>query len=320
MNNFHDIYIKNLSKHVFSYTYHNKPRDEKQYERIFTVNKLSNPIERCVYSETRKANIVFLFAEFLWYFSGRDDLDFISYYSSKMTSYSMDGQKLTGTAYGTKIQEVLQNGSSALDTICEMLIDDKDTKRAVLSFYNDRELGISNNIDVSCTLGEQFLLRNRCLNAIVYMRSNDAFVGFLSDVFSFTMIQEFVATRIGARIGTYTHVTGSSHIFESNFQRAQETIANAKPFSSYNLHFPSMPKENNTNSVKTVLDLEEKLRKNKTSLTLKAIEQTNLPKYWQDVISLFELYREHVNHLNINQDIVRSLNPALRFMFSLKFL
>lgn len=51
---------------------------------------------------SRKTNIVFNFAEALWYLSGKNDLDFIEYYASNMRKYSMDGKCLTGTAYGKK--------------------------------------------------------------------------------------------------------------------------------------------------------------------------------------------------------------------------
>jgi thymidylate synthase len=37
------------------------------------------------------------------------------------------------------------------------------------------------------------------------MRANDLDCGLLSDVFSFTMIQEYAAVQLGLELGTYTH-------------------------------------------------------------------------------------------------------------------
>ena len=81
----------------------NEPRGNKSKEVLNLSFVIENPIERVCYLPSRKTNIVFNFAEALWYLSGKNDLDFIEYYASNMRKYSMDGKCLTGTAYGKKI-------------------------------------------------------------------------------------------------------------------------------------------------------------------------------------------------------------------------
>jgi thymidylate synthase len=48
------------------------------------------------------------------------------------------------------------------------------------------------------------------------MRSNDIWMGFPYDVFSFTAMQCLMAMELGLGIGTYTHIAGSLHLYERN--------------------------------------------------------------------------------------------------------
>lgn len=309
--NFHDIFINHLAEHLQNSLY-NKPRDCYQYEKLFTCFELTNPVERGVYSQERKVNIIFLFAEFLWYFSGRNDLDFIGYYAPVMKKFSMDGSNLTGTAYGPKITE-------QLDGIIKLLKEFPDTKRAVMQIFDSRELSVKDNIDVSCTLNLQFLLRNNKLNAIAFMRANDLYIGNVSDVFSFTMFLEYISKLLNVDTGSYYHVIGSSHIYEKNFQKAEIVVNNRQPFSFYGMQFPEMPSKDNTDDLHTVLYYEKLLRTGKIKLDTEKICSIKADKYWLDVISLFELQREIKNDEPLNTSILDSMNQTIRYLFNVKY-
>jgi hypothetical protein len=45
------------------------------------------------------------------------------------------------------------------------------------------------------------------------MRANDAYRGFVSDTFSYTMLQELLAATLGIQIGQYLHRPASLHTF-----------------------------------------------------------------------------------------------------------
>jgi hypothetical protein len=66
---------------------------------------------------------------------------------------------------------------------------------------------------VPCTLSLQFLIRDKRLNCIATMRSNDIVWGLTYDVFNFTMIQEYVAVKVGIPLGDYFHNAGSLHLY-----------------------------------------------------------------------------------------------------------
>src|ERR1035441_9224502 len=81
--------------------------------------------------------------------------------------------------------------------------------------------------DVSCTLALQFFLRDGHLHTTTYMRGNDAVIGLLSDVFSFTVMQEFTALQLGVQLGSYGHHVGSMHINEADAGRAAAIVGTA---------------------------------------------------------------------------------------------
>lgn len=56
------------------------------------------------------------------------------------------------------------------------------------------------------------------------MRSNDAWMGLVHDVFAFTMIQEMVARSLDVELGTYTHFVGSLHLYDGSLDSAQEFV------------------------------------------------------------------------------------------------
>jgi thymidylate synthase len=255
-------------------------------------------------------NIVFNFAEALWYAAGRDDLDFIAYYAPSMRRYSMDGRALTGTAYGSRIFGGPRPSQWA--TVIDQLTGDPDTKRAVIQIFDGSELRMPDNIDVACTLGLQFFLREGSLHCVAYMRANDAFRGMLSDVFSFTFLQELLATQLGAQLGTYTHVVGSLHVYASDDQHVRRVLADESSRADPPFSFPRMPMQDNWPVIRHVLDVEQALRTNRHQLDPSADQ--GLPRYWHQVLVLLEFYRRLQRGLPVTHDLLGALEPIYRFL------
>ena len=57
-----------------------------------------------------------------------------------------------------------------------------------------------------------------------YMRSNDLWMGFPNDVFQFTAIQIYLAMRLGVKLGSYTHIAGSLHLYDRDYQTSLKNI------------------------------------------------------------------------------------------------
>ena len=90
--------------------------------------------------------------------------------------------------------------------------------------------------DVPCTVMFHFMIRDNKLNMNVYMRSNDAMLGHVIDVFSFTMIQELIANELDCELGEYNHFCGSFHLYEKDIEKAKKIVDNV------NFEIQEMPK------------------------------------------------------------------------------
>jgi thymidylate synthase len=315
---FHRAYLDQLRLVFEKPTYFNAPRGYRSRECLAAQFQLHDPRQRVPFVPSRRMNIVFSFAEALWYLAGRDDLDFIEYYASNMRRYSMDGHCLTGTAYGAKIFGGPERHRQ-YDTIIDLLNSDPDSKRAVIQIFDADELRIPDNIDVSCTLGLQFLLREGRLHAVAYMRANDAYRGIVSDLFSFTLLQEFLANELGAELGSYTHIAGSLHIYESDDARVAAVLADPAAAEPPPYRLPPMPRGDNRPAVASLLEIEEQLRKNRLRLLPINVDRLNLPPYWAQVALLFETYRRIRQGEPLTTDLLAALDPAYRFSIACRW-
>lgn len=308
---FHEAYVDQLRQVFWEPTYFNAPRGQHSRERLAAQFQLRDPRQRLAFIPRRRTNIVFNFAEALWYLAGRDDLDFIEYYAPSMRCYSMDGHRLTGTAYGPKIFGQSRQRSQ-YNTIVDVLTNDPDSKRAIVQIFDSDELLAPGNIDVSCTLGFQFFLREGALHAQAYMRANDAYRGMVSDVFSFTLIQEYLAGELGVELGSYTHVAGSLHVYRTDDARVTAVLADPAGSGPAPFRLPAMPRDDNGPAVAALLEIEEQLRCNRLRLPADP-DRLDLPPYWAQVALLFETYRRTRHDEPLTADLVAALEPAYRF-------
>jgi thymidylate synthase len=109
---FHDVYRSALASVRNRYRYLNAPRGFSSRERLCVSFELTQPVQRIPVIPSRRTNIVFGFAEALWYYAARNDLEFMAYYAPRIRKYSSDGARLTGTAYGPRIARVDSDGLS----------------------------------------------------------------------------------------------------------------------------------------------------------------------------------------------------------------
>lgn len=309
--NLDQMYLETLSEVHRNFEHTNSPRGQREREILGYSARILEPCDRFARSPLRKQNIVFNYAEALWYLSGDNDLAFIEYYAPSMSLYSADKISLPGTGYGAKL---LRFGPSRLDQIqraIEILSrDDPDSKRVVVQIFDANEDIYRRNIDVSCTLALQFLLREGKLHAVAFMRANDAYIGLLSDVFSFTFIQEYVASRLGCELGIYSHLVGSLHIYDVNRDKVGALLdTRAAPLTDQPA--PKMPSGCTGELIALVLRYEAEIRAGALVLDgVTAIHDLN--EYWKDILRLFCIYRQVKQGNEIARRDVEYLHPLHR--------
>lgn len=311
---FEDAYAAVLGHVGQEFDHINAPRGNAARECLNVSFVLSDPRDRIVYLPARRVNIVFCFAEALWYLWGRDDLEMISYYAPRLAKISADAATLTGTACGPKLFRPDPAGCSQWERLVKLLAADPASKRAVATFFRPEELADSANPDVSCTLALQFLLRDGHLHLVIYMRGNDAVIGLLCDVFSFTLIQEFTAHQLGTKLGSYAHHVGSMHINDTDTARAA-AIASSTCREHSRFPIKVMP-PTRWSDLTTVARHEAILRRDEERLDASALGRLGLAPYWQQVVLLFEVYRQisHYPGHPVTLPVLEALDPGYRWL------
>jgi len=170
----------------------------------------------------RSLSYKFMVAEAFWILSGDDRVETIAPYNSRIKDFSDDGERFFG-AYGPKIK-------AQLPYIVRKLLADEDSRQAGLTIWRECP---PNTKDVPCTVAIFFNIRNGKLNAHVFMRSSDVWLGVPYDVFNFSMLSHLVCGLLNeyrsldkvVRPGQLFLTAASSHLYEINWSNAKLCLA-----------------------------------------------------------------------------------------------
>lgn len=175
-----------------------------------TLTDITDNIVSC-----RNISIPYCLGELLWYFTGRNDVEFISKFSSFWSRISDDGVT-NNSAYGHVLMK--KHGFNQIEKIIELLKRDPNSRRAVLN-VNEANEHVIETKDEPCTIALQFLIRDNKLHCTAIMRSNDIWLGFPYDAVFFTELQKYIASRLMVGCGTYTHFATSLHVYDRDIEK-----------------------------------------------------------------------------------------------------
>jgi thymidylate synthase len=177
------------------------------------------PRERVLLDTRRNANPFFHLHESLWMLGGCDEAASVAEFNARMKLYDRGDGRIHG-AYGRRWQDQWPRAGNAtqLDFACEELARDKDSRRAVISMW-DREEDIPEvlrggpdvpcNTHIYCKIDQAGRLR-----LTVCCRSNDVLWGTHgANAVHFSMLQEYLAARIGVPVGQLYQVSDSYHAY-----------------------------------------------------------------------------------------------------------
>ena len=187
---------------------------------ILTYEK---PRERVLFSAARDANPFFHLYEALWMLAGRNDVRALSYYNGRMKEFSDDGNTFNA-AYGERWRRVPWYGGTELDQLGQIvkhLSRNPISRRAVLTMWDiEKDLvNIEQSKDLACNTHAYFAIEDpgsgpRRLNLTVCNRSNDLVWGMLgANVVHFSILQEYLACRLGLEVGVYNQFTNNLHVY-----------------------------------------------------------------------------------------------------------
>ena len=296
-------------------------RGLKCKEVISTSITLKNIRKRFVISNFRKTSLLYAFAEFFWYLSRSNKIEMIKYYAPSIGRFSDDGITMN-SAYGYCIWDRwIDQWSLCL----YKLKQDPNTRQAIILLRDPFDL-MKETKDCICTICLQFLLRDK-LDLVVYMRSNDLMVGFVYDVFSFTMLQELMAKCLNVDIGKYHHHVGSLHIYDKFLPKVDSILSeNITELEMEEMSF----NEDIFLEIFKVLSYEATIRKEGFLSNLWNIffdiRREKFSDYWKSILYFFLLKRlessmNKSDRILLCQEIVKSIrrtSPFLRSFIDVK--
>lgn len=207
--------------HIHSKGCHQDSRAGKTIELLGWSGRLTDVSCNFLACKRRALCPTYASAELLWYLSRSSSVDELLPYAPQYERFA----EPDGTAFGAYGNRIANCGTDQLDLAYGVLGIKPDSRQVVVSMWNVGDLCAAlsgQKRDLPCTVCWQFLVRDRVLHMVAYMRSNDAWLGMPYDVYVNTVIQKLMAVSLGIETGTYTHCVGSMHLYEKNFAASLE--------------------------------------------------------------------------------------------------
>jgi thymidylate synthase len=252
-------------------------------ELIGVMLHLQDPRARLSRTQTRGRPFSAL-GEFCWYMGGCDDLPSIEYYIPEYRNEAIEGM-LPG-AYGPRL--VGARDHDQLGRTIALLKEHQTSRKAVIRLFDAQDLRTGQR-DVPCTCTLQYFTRAGRLDAVTYMRSNDVYLGLPHDVFCFTLLQEYVARRLGVKLGSYKHIVGSLHLYDEHKQGALRFLREG--FQSTEYPMPAMPVTDPEGSLSALLQAEAELRESCVNSRNVDALIAAVDSFWGDLIRLLRVFR-----------------------------
>lgn len=226
--NFSDVYKAALTDLSKTPQFINAPRGLKIKENLKVSLLIEDPTSSLYLNSRRSSQFKYIAGETLWYFLGRNDIEFISKYASFWKQIA-NSDNTANSAYGNLIFNTKnQHGYSQYEWALKSLISDKDSRQAVM-FFNNPKFQYDGNKDFVCTLSATFFIREDKLYMDLDMRSNDAILGLPTDVAFFSMLMIQLKNHLlqyypNLTLGTYSHNVKSFHIYERHFELVKDML------------------------------------------------------------------------------------------------
>lgn len=169
----------------------------------FTIH---NPTNNKITTPWRKWSEKYAAREYNWYLSENRNVKKLAKYA-RIWNTMHGGDFIVNSNYGYQ-----WNRNDQLSKVCEMILNDKQTRRACLTLYDGKEIDIYTH-DTPCTLNVCFQAKRDQLDMTVVMRSCDLWYGFCNDQYCFSSLQLDLSKRLGMSVGTYFHFCVDLHLY-----------------------------------------------------------------------------------------------------------
>lgn len=184
----------------------------------------------------RDASETYLQKEFAFYLSGSNKLSDALECSKFWKNCSDDGMTVNSNYGKLLLYDTNAHNTTQFAHAYNCLINNQDTKKAVMCVYSAEHAYISN--DNPCTMFVQFYISDHKLNMHVVMRSNDIFYGLPYDLPWYRAVQLAMLRCLRSKdaykdlaLGRYEHQVLNLHMYDRNAsiieQKAQSVTTQA---------------------------------------------------------------------------------------------
>jgi thymidylate synthase len=189
------------------------------------------PQERVLFDPVRDANPFFHLFESLWMLAGRDDATFLDQFVSDFSARFAEDGGIQHGAYGRRWRDWFLAGEEfdhifedmnpdntidQLDEVVRLLRENRFDRQAVIQMWDaSRDLGVPDLKDRPCNQNIMLRADRGALDITVTCRSNDIVFGcYGANSVHFSMLQEYLAARIGLPMGVYYQVSNNWHLYD----------------------------------------------------------------------------------------------------------
>lgn len=226
---FADVYAESL-KSVMENGIENGARGTVSKEHLNVALVVEDP-RSCLYENSaRSSKFKYISAELLWYYLGRNDVEYISKYA-KFWKQIANEDGTCNSAYGNLIFKMKNKfGLSQYQWAIQSLLKDPNTRQAIMHF-NMPIHQYPENKDFVCTMNVNAHIRENKLHLKMNIRSNDAIWGTPTDAAFFCSLQMQMLNHLrivypNLELGTYTHVADSYHVYDRHYDLVNRMLEN----------------------------------------------------------------------------------------------
>jgi len=200
--------LQNMQQHIRTKII--KPiivRERVTYEMQNVLLMLTDPRKRwTILPGEKQPKMARMIGRVIWELTQRDDASSILPYDANALRFAKNN--CVKAPYGKRL-------STNLNKMLKHLKHEETSRRAVLLILKEED-EYQTELEYPCAIGLHFYIRDGLLLCTCYMRSQSVLKLLAQDLFVFTTIQEYVASKLHVPLGPYYHFITSAHIFEED--------------------------------------------------------------------------------------------------------
>src|SRR3989338_1943968 len=127
----------------------------------------------------------------------------------------------TEYTYGNRLRSHAVGGDQIKFIIDDLKKTNYSRRAVAVTWDHDRDM---NSTNPPCWVALQALVQNGVLFLTAFIRSNDMFSAWPLNSFGLRHMQKEIADALGLKIGPLTTVSGSAHIYEHDWRKANDII------------------------------------------------------------------------------------------------